>query len=101
MSIPDGHEAYIEIQGDWGRLAGGNRDEVEAYWERTKHTTGACKSRLVVGDQVTEERSIGSERLRKRVARRLTEGADDDDRELIAEMAELLGMRVDEMEHGQ
>jgi len=28
MAIPDGYEAYIEIQGDWGRLAGGTSDEV-------------------------------------------------------------------------
>jgi hypothetical protein len=97
--IKDGHEAYIEIQGDWGRLAGGTKDEIESFWEGTKHQTGGCKSRLIINGQVMEERSIGSDGLRQQVTRRLTNCKwGDEDAELIAKLAELLGVDIPDMD---
>ena len=99
MAIPDGYVAYVEIQGDWGRLAGGTRDEVADYWEHMKHQTGACKSRLVIGGAIVEERGIGSEALRLRIRERLVRRKEfDADADLIEQMAELLGLDVGEQD---
>ena len=66
--VRDDFEAYVEVQADYGRLAGGNRDEVEAFWKRTENETGALRSRLVLRDgTVLAERPAGSKHLHERV----------------------------------
>lgn len=98
----DDHEAYIEIECDWGRMAGGTREEIEAYWAGLKEQTSAFATRLVLQDgTVIDKRPAGSAGLTRRLKKRLSAGFEardasmqvKDDTELIQELAALL--RID------
>lgn len=98
--IDDGHEAYIEAEMGYSRKVGGTLAEVKEFWESSKHAPNGVKTRLVLADGTAlDERGMGSEDLRRRVAKRLEKGTwNNADGEMIAEMAALLGMDVDAQE---
>lgn len=100
----DGYEAYIEIECDWGRMCGGDRKEIEAYWEGLKEQTSAFATRLVLQDgTVSDKRPAGSAGLTRRLRKRLsaTFRAQDasaqvkDDTALIQELAVLLRINTE------
>jgi hypothetical protein len=98
MPIPDGYEAYIEVKAQWARMAGGTLAECQDHFEHQKDENRGCASRIVLADgTVVAERGIVGDRLRKQIVARVKHAKfGDDDAGLIAVMALLLGVDVDE-----
>lgn len=122
MAIGNEHEAYVEIRVEWGRLAGGTREEIEDFWKRTEYDTGALPSRMLLRDGTElAKRPPGSKRLHDAIKKRLADKCEcghafddhfhseceeegcgcvmpdldevlESDTKLIQEMAELLGI---------